>query len=274
MTHFRLVLALLATILTSPVFAQGINNPQTNQSALTFNKGQLPGTATNDSASAGNVGEYIYGNVTGTTGATVTITIASPGVVTWTAHGMSTFGLSPVVLSTSGALPTGLVAGTIYWTVPGTVTANTFQLATSIANAIAGTAINTTGSQSGTQTAASSISVATGTNTTITAINLSAGDWEVTGASSFLPAATTSVTYVQSNMSLVLSTTDASLDRITGLAFGAGSTIGANGITTRIVLPTTRVLVSTTTLVYLNVNTGFSVSTVNTYGIIRARRIR
>lgn len=274
MARFHLILAILATLLTSPVFAQDIANPQTNQSALTFNKGQLPGTTANDNASTGNVGEYIYGNATGTTGATVTITIASPGVVTWTAHGMSTFGLSPVVLSTTGALPTGLVAGTIYWTVPGTVAANTFQLATSIANAIAGTAINTSGSQSGTQTAASSISVSTGTNTTIVAINLPAGDWEVTGASSFLPAAATSITYIQSNMSLVLNTTDASLDRIAALAFGAGSTIGANGITTRIVLPTTRVSISTATPFYLNVNTGFSVSTVNTYGIIRARRIR
>jgi hypothetical protein len=82
--------------------------------------------------------------------ATVTITIAAPGVVTWSSHNLSTG--SPVVFSTTGALPTGITAGTTYYVV--VVDGNSFQIATSFANAIAATptVVTTSGSQSGTQT--------------------------------------------------------------------------------------------------------------------------
>jgi hypothetical protein len=80
--------------------------------------------------------------------ATVTITIATPGVVTWSSHGLSTG--TPVIFSTTGALPTGITAGTTYYVIA--VDTNTFRIATSLANALAGTAVNTSGSQSGTQT--------------------------------------------------------------------------------------------------------------------------
>lgn len=76
---------------------------------------------------------------------TVTISIATPGVITWNAHPLVN-GL-PVILSTTGALPTGLVAGTIYYVVG--ATANTFNLSATVG----GAAINTTGSQSGVHTA-------------------------------------------------------------------------------------------------------------------------
>ena len=79
---------------------------------------------------------------------TFTVTIASPGVFTLTSHGMATG--DGVYLTTTGALPTGLTANTRYWVIK--VDANTFNLATSLANALTGTAINTSGSQSGTHT--------------------------------------------------------------------------------------------------------------------------
>jgi len=72
-----------------------------------------------------------------------TVTIASPGVFTLQDHGLEAF--QEVVLSTTGALPTGLSANTIYYVVP--VSDDTFQLSASINST---TAINTTGSQSGT----------------------------------------------------------------------------------------------------------------------------
>jgi hypothetical protein len=76
---------------------------------------------------------------------TVTMTIATPGVITWNAHGL--LAGDPVGLSTTGALPTGLVAGTTYYVVsPAT---NTF----SVAATVGGGAIATTGTQSGTHTA-------------------------------------------------------------------------------------------------------------------------
>lgn len=77
--------------------------------------------------------------------ATVTMTIASPGVITHTAHGKSNG--QPVVLTTTGALPTGFTAGTWYYIV--NVTTNTYQLSATVG----GSGINTTGSQSGTHTA-------------------------------------------------------------------------------------------------------------------------
>lgn len=76
---------------------------------------------------------------------TVTITIASPGVVTWTAHGLANG--ATVVLSTTGALPTGLTAGTTYYVVNSAT--DTFELAATSG----GASINTSGTQSGVHTA-------------------------------------------------------------------------------------------------------------------------
>ncbi len=80
---------------------------------------------------------------------TVTVTIAAPGVMTKTTHGLATG--DALYLTTTGALPTGLSANTRYWITK--IDANTFKLATSLANALAATNITTTGSQSGTHTA-------------------------------------------------------------------------------------------------------------------------
>lgn len=79
---------------------------------------------------------------------TSTMTIASPGVVTKVAHGRETG--DTVYFTTTGALPTGVVALTAYAVIK--VTADTFKLATTYDNAIANIAINTTGSQSGVHT--------------------------------------------------------------------------------------------------------------------------
>jgi len=80
---------------------------------------------------------------------TVTISIATPGVVSWTGHGLITG--QKIIFTTDGALPTGITAGTAYYVI--NVDADTFRIATSLSNAAAGTAINTSGSQSGTHTA-------------------------------------------------------------------------------------------------------------------------
>jgi microcystin-dependent protein len=79
---------------------------------------------------------------------TVTISIASPGVVTFTNHNLQTG--DSIYFTSTGALPTGLTANTQYFAIR--VDANNFRIATSYANAIAGTAINTSGTQSGVHT--------------------------------------------------------------------------------------------------------------------------
>lgn len=79
----------------------------------------------------------VFNRATVLTKQTFTVTIASPGVVTFSvplADGTA------VTLSTTGALPTGLAAGGTYYVVNGV----------NLATARGGTAINTSGSQSGT----------------------------------------------------------------------------------------------------------------------------
>lgn len=103
------------------------------------------------------------------TTSTVTISNASPGVVTWASHGLAA--LAPVFFSTTGALPTGLTAAvppnggafsantykqnpTLYYVCAGaSLLTNSFTVATSLANALAGTGVNTSSAGSGTHTA-------------------------------------------------------------------------------------------------------------------------
>ncbi len=140
----------------------------------------------------------------------ITVTIASPAVFTWANHGL--LANSTVYFCTTGALPTGLTAcnsnasglindPTLCYVVGSSITLNTFQCATSIANANAGTSINTTGAQSGTHTAfanyfacagcigeykfhltlTNNANVTTAVNTIYNSLSLSAGVWEVGG---------------------------------------------------------------------------------------------
>ena len=90
-----------------------------------------------------------------------TVTIASPGVFTLSGHNMQTG--QQVYLTTTGALPTGLSANTNYWVIR--TSSTQFRLATSLANALAGTAINTSGSQSGTHTIRTTFGVGNGSTT-------------------------------------------------------------------------------------------------------------
>ena len=75
----------------------------------------------------------------------ITVTIASPGVVTWTGHGLSNG--DQIILDTTGALPTGLSVDTYYYVV--NASTNTFELSLTSG----GASINTSGSQSGIHTA-------------------------------------------------------------------------------------------------------------------------
>ena len=75
---------------------------------------------------------------------TSTITIASPAVVSSTAHGFVDG--DAIQFSTTGALPTGITAGTIYYVISTGLTADAFQFSATSG----GSAVNTSGSQSGT----------------------------------------------------------------------------------------------------------------------------
>lgn len=79
--------------------------------------------------------------------ATVTITEASPGVVSWTGHPLSIG--SRIRFTTTDTLPTNIVAGTWYYVIATGFTANSFQISATKG----GAAIDTTGAvQAGTHT--------------------------------------------------------------------------------------------------------------------------
>src|SRR4030065_1750756 len=78
--------------------------------------------------------------------ATVTMTIASPCVVTWTAHGFTTGTI--VIFTTTGTLPTGITSGQHYYLT--VLTVDTFTISAALLNPVE---ITTTGTQSGTHTA-------------------------------------------------------------------------------------------------------------------------
>ncbi|HAK62684.1 MAG TPA: hypothetical protein DCO82_05510 [Alphaproteobacteria bacterium] len=79
--------------------------------------------------------------------ATVTMTVANPAVVTWTAHGLPDN--TPVRFTTTGSLPMGIIAGNVYFTREGLADANKFQ----VSERPDGPPIATAGTQSGTHTA-------------------------------------------------------------------------------------------------------------------------
>jgi hypothetical protein len=90
---------------------------------------------------ADSAGMMVYEALDGGAEAIVTISIASPGVVTWPAHGLEEG--DKVSFQTTGALPTGLTADAVYFVKA--LTADTFKLAATSG----GADINTSGTQSG-----------------------------------------------------------------------------------------------------------------------------
>ena len=82
-------------------------------------------------------------------GVDATITAAADDNVTLTAHGMET-GDGPFQFSTTTTLPAGLSLTTDYWAIK--TAATTFMVATSLANALAGTQVDITDAGTGTHT--------------------------------------------------------------------------------------------------------------------------
>jgi hypothetical protein len=105
---------------------------------------------------------------------TVTISIAAPGVVTWTAHGLSVN--DTIRFTTTGALPTGLAINTTYY-VKEVLSANTFTVSTSAG----GAAVTTSGTQSGTQTALVwyGVAVVAVANTVVTLASVTVPGWSM-----------------------------------------------------------------------------------------------
>lgn len=109
--------------------------------------------------------------------------------------------------------------------------------------------------------------LASGASTNIANINLTPGDWDVTGNIRFTPAPTTPPTDVAAGISLNPGVLPAVLTRLaTAFAVGALVAIDAGGVT--------QINVSANTLVYLVGRASFTIAGMAATGTIRARRMR
>jgi hypothetical protein len=93
-----------------------------------------------------NARQTVISGAVGGDAATCTISNATPGVVTHTAHGKEAN--TPIVFTTTGALPTGLSLLTQYYVSATGLTANTYQVSATAG----GASINTSSAGSGTHT--------------------------------------------------------------------------------------------------------------------------
>lgn len=227
----------------------------------------IRGTGTNDSAAAGFVGEYkeCIGFVAN---ATVTISNASPAVITDTGHGMS---IAQVFnLTTTGGLPTGLSTGTNYFVSSAGYATNSYQVAPTVADAIAGTnSINTSSAGSGVHTRLNNATLTTVTNQDVAGFSLTAGDWDVSGLMRFTFGATTTVNSIIAWADST-SATQPSIAYQTMRADSALAYVNANSL----VLVPRRFLLSASTNIFMSARANFGTSTCNAVGWIRARRMR
>jgi hypothetical protein len=255
----------LTSLLASPP-AIGTTAP-----AAVVIEGATAGTA----AAAGVVGELQVGVIQQNVSSPITITYGtSPSI-----NCVNTFSNvvpQPVTLANSGgALPTGFSATTVYWTIPSLTTGTTLQLASSVANALAGTAITFTGG-SGTQTLIPGALTASATLINVTGLSLSAGDWDVWGQVAFWDPATGTETVINA----ALSTTTGSLPGPGQVINGSQTTV-VNASTTElgntvsdIPIPMCTVLASAPTTVFMMVSITEATANTTAYGFIAARRRR
>lgn len=263
---------------TSAVLTIADGTTLTETTSTSIGQGQYLATATNDNATAGNIGEYRSASNADTdgaqAGATITVTIASPAVVTWSTTTPFVFngnGTAVINFTTTGALPTGIVAGTNYYVIGSSVSGNTFQIATSADNAIAGTAINTSGSQSGTHTGVPTAILTDNTASVVAAMSLTAGDWYVSSDCAFFSAASTVITVLSSSIALVTTGTTVP-GRLSQLSYPAGNILGVSNTVAHV--GSSRFSLNATTTIYAVVKPRFTTSTLASWGGMRAIRRR
>jgi hypothetical protein len=224
---------------TNPITASFVDAATSDGVAV---QGRTNGTA----YPAGYVGETIINPMPGSgdnMSSTVSISSASPTVVTYSSHGLSTG--AGVNFTTGGALPNGLSVGVNYYIIR--IDNNSFWLATSVANAFAGAKINTTGSQSGTHTCNVHVLCTSGSYVNANGILLTPGLWLVDGTASVNPIGGGTLTAVAGQIT-VTSGTSTPFGNTGFMAFGGISVSGGAGA----IMPTgTRIFnVSANTLLF------------------------
>lgn len=227
------------------------------------------GTRTNDNAAPGLYGEIMEANcAVATSGASVSFTSATPTVGTWVGLPWSGAGTYACPVNITANAPTGLSTATNYWVVP--ITATTFNVATTAANALAGTFAATSGT-SATANLTTTALLGSTTTANLGAVALTAGDWECFNYTLYTPAALTSITNLIQGVSQTSAT-------IGALSTYADFETAANVLTATnnpvFTVPSVRESLAATTNVY-SVSQGiFTVSTLAASSDLRCRRAR
>jgi hypothetical protein len=114
------------------------------------------------------------------------------------------------------------------------------------------------------------VSMTTNTPTNVASISLTAGDWDVTGVVTYLPAASTVIQGVFNGISAV----SATLPSANTGGYSEFILTFATGQNQAILAPVVRLTLATTTTIYLVGQANFTTSTCAADGFIRARRVR
>ena len=117
----------------------------------------------------------------------------------------------------------------------------------------------------------SAVALSTGAAKTITSLALTAGDWDVFGQVSFIPAGTTTMSVLAA---AIHTTTDALPTSPASGAYTAVQTVFTTGQTQSLPAGMRRVSIAGTTTLYLIAYAAFAVSTMTGYGYFGARRAR
>ncbi len=155
--------------------------------------------------------------------ATVTWTSASPGVCSWTAHGLSEG--APVVFTAGTATPTGITAGTTYFVSATGLTANAFSISTTIANAAAGTNINTSSTGTGTQTGTNH-TTKRGTGAGTTELTLLNGIWVNANSITLTNSSGAGTSGIAANTATYLGSIFCTANGQTGMSFAPSAASG------------------------------------------------
>ena len=120
----------------------------------------------------------------------------------------------------------------------------------------------------------SAVSLSNGTAADVTSISLTAGDWDVWGSVFFSPQTTTSITQFFGWTSATSATqpTFPNNGAVFVTSYAAGTVFGTSNNSFNIGMQ--RITLSSTTTIYLSAKAAFSVSSLNAYGFIGARRVR
>lgn len=115
------------------------------------------------------------------------------------------------------------------------------------------------------------VALTNGAQVSIASIALGAGDWDVTAIPEFTGGNTTQVTRLLGS----ISTTNNTINSNPGRASDAGYNFAVlNNSNPTLAIPPARLSLAAPTTVYLVVSAFFTVSNINAYGIISARRVR